>query len=533
MTDLLARRLKILAAPKQRALLSRGLRGIERETLRITPNGQLAMTPHARALGSALTHPEITTDYSESLLELITPAQNDIAQGLARLDAIHRYAVSAIDGELLWSQSMPCPLPAEPEIPIAWYGTSHIGMIKHVYRRGLALRYGRAMQCIAGIHYNFSVADSLWRLLQAEEGVAGSLRDWQSESYIAAVRTFHRTHWLLMYLFGASPALDAGFLRDKPHALERLSQDTLFLPWATSLRMSDLGYQNNVQAGLMPPYNTLEEYMAGLARAVRQPYGPYQEIGTRRDGEWVQLNTNVLQIENEYYAAIRPKRVIRPGERPLEALCARGVQYIEVRCMDVDPFSPVGISLETARFLDAFLTWCALVDSPRTDEAQSAENSANFRLAVNEGRRPGLMLSRMGQSIALREWGLELLEQIAPVAELLDAEAGGDEHRRALAAQRDKLIEPEATPSARALEAIRAHGGSFVAFGLEQSRRHAEDFRARPLHPGERLAFEAMAGATLAEQERMERGQSGSFDDYIRQYAARTPAQLCAGAGAG
>jgi glutamate--cysteine ligase len=506
------------------------LRGIERETLRVTPEGQLAATPHARALGSALTHPEITTDYSESLLELITPAQNDIAQGLERLDAIHRYALSAIGDELLWSQSMPCPLPAEEDIPIAWYGSSHIGMIKHVYRRGLSLRYGRAMQCIAGIHYNFSVAESLWRLLQAEEGAPGTLRDWQSESYIATIRNFHRHHWLLMYLFGASPALDAGFLRDRPHALQPLGRDTLYLPFATSLRMSDLGYQNNVQAGLMPPYNTLDEYMAGLARAVRQPHAPYGEIGTRRDGEWVQLNTNVLQIENEYYAAIRPKRVIRPGERPLEALCARGVQYIEVRCMDVDPFCPVGISLETARFLDAFLTWCALAESPRTDAAESAENSANFRLTVNEGRRPGLMLSRGARAIGLREWGLELLDRIAPVAELLDAQLGGDAHRRALAAQRDRLVDPEATPSARALEAIRDHGGSFVAFGLEQSRRHAEDFRSRPLHPGERLAFEAMAGATLAEQERLERGQSGSFDDYIRQYSARTPAQLCAGA---
>jgi glutamate--cysteine ligase len=527
MTDQLTRRLRFLAAPAHRALLSRGLRGIERETLRVTPDGQLAVTPHARALGSALTHPEITTDYSESLLELITPAQNDIAQSLERLDAIHRYAVSVLGDELLWSQSMPCPLPEEAAIPIAWYGSSHIGMIKHVYRRGLALRYGRAMQCIAGIHYNFSVADSLWRLLQAEEGVPGSLRDWQSESYIAAIRNFHRHHWLLMILFGASPALDAGFLRDRAHGLETLSPDTLYLPFATSLRMSDLGYQNNVQAGLMPPYNTLNEYMCGLARAVQQPHEPYQELGTRRNGEWVQLNTNVLQIENEYYAAIRPKRVIRPGERPLEALCARGVQYIEVRCMDVDPFNPVGISLETARFLDAFLMHCALAESPRTDAAESAENSENFRLAVNEGRRPGLMLSRRGRAIGLREWGLELLQQIEPVAELLDAQQGGDAHARALAAQREKLSDLEATPSARALEAIRRHG-SFTAFGLAQSRRHADDFRSRPLQPGERLAFEAMAGATLAEQERLERGQSGSFDDYIRQYAARTPPQLCA-----
>jgi glutamate--cysteine ligase len=527
MKDLLSRRLALLNRQEHRPLLSQGLRGIERETLRVTPGGQLALTPHARALGSALTHPEITTDYSESLLELITPAEHDIADALERLDAVHRHAAHAIGDELMWSQSMPCPLPEEAGIPIAWYGSSHIGMLKHVYRRGLAQRYGRAMQCIAGIHYNYSLPESLWQLLQQEEGAPGSARDWQSECYIATIRNFHRRHWLLMVLFGASPALDAGFLGGRPHALQTLSADTLYLPYATSLRMSDLGYQNNVQAGLMPPYNTLREYMIGLARAVHQPYAPYEAMGMRRDGEWVQINTNVLQIENEYYAPIRPKRVIRSGERPLEALCTRGVQYIEVRCMDVDPFSPVGISLETSRFLDVFLLHCALDDSPWTDAAESAENGRNFALAVNEGRRPGLMLARGGRPVGLREWGLELLDRMLPAAQLLDAQHGGDVHVRALATQRAALLAPDSLPSARALDAIRSHG-SFTAFGLAQSRQHAADFHARPLAQEEQLAFEAMARASLAEQEQIERSQSGSFDEFIRQYAANTPEHLCA-----
>src|SRR5690606_6364398 len=131
--------------------------------------------------------------------------------------------------------------------------------------------------------------------------------------------------------------------------------------------------------------------MCSLSRAVRQPYPPYEEIGTRRDGEWVQINANLLQIENEYYATIRPKRVIHPGERPLEALCSRGVQYIEARCLDVDPFDPLGISLETARFMDAFLLFCALEESPLTDLESDRENTRNFSLAVKEGRRPGLL----------------------------------------------------------------------------------------------------------------------------------------------
>jgi glutamate--cysteine ligase len=526
MTNLLDRRLALLAAAPARPLLGQGLRGIERETLRVTPTGQLATTPHPAALGSALTHPQITTDYSESLLEFITPAERDIATALDELDAVHRLATDKLGGELLWSQSMPGPLPAESEIPIAWYGTSHIGMIKHVYRRGLALRYGRAMQCIAGIHYNYSLAEGLWPLLQADEGKSGSLRDYQSESYVALIRNFKRTNWLLMVLFGASPALDRAFLRGRPHQLEQLSEDTLYLPYATSLRMSDLGYQNNVQAGLVPPYNTLADYMKSLARAVRQPHPPYVAMGTRQNGEWVQINTNVLQIENEFYATIRPKRVISSGERPLEALCARGVQYIEVRCMDVDPFSPVGISLQTARFLDVYLLYSALQESPPTSLADGAENSANFALAVNQGRRPGLELRRGGAAVSLVDWGMELLERMAPVAALLDAQHQGTEHADALAAQRARRGQQRCVAQLRALEAIREHG-SFTAFGLAQSRLHAEDFRSRPLDAAQRQAFETMAQDSLDEQARMERSQTGSFDDFIVQYQARTPAQLC------
>ncbi|HEX8955698.1 MAG TPA: glutamate--cysteine ligase [Burkholderiaceae bacterium] len=527
MSDLLTRRLALLAAEANLPLQRRGLRGIERETLRSDAQGKLAMTPHPKGLGSTLTHPQITTDYSESLLEFITPAEHDIADVLRDLDLIHRFSHTQLHGELLWSDSMPCILPADDEIPIAWYGTSHIGMLKHVYRRGLALRYGRTMQCIAGIHYNYSLAEDLWRLLQREEQAGGSERDHQSESYIALIRNFHRYSWLLMYLFGASPALATQFLRGRPHQLETLSGDTLYLPYATSLRMSDLGYQNNAQAGLVPPYNTLREYMTSLTRAVQQPYAPYEELGAKRNGEWWQINTNVLQIENEFYATIRPKRVINSGERAVEALCARGVQYVEVRCMDIDPFEPLGINLQTGRFLDAFLLFCAMDDSPATTELEAARNRENFSRTVKEGRRPGLMLNRGDGDIALQDWGLELLEKIGQAATLLDKAHGGDSHKAALQAQQAKLRNTALTPSARVLDAIRANGNSFTGFVLQQSQAHAAEFRAHPPSTEDMLLFTRMAHSSIAEQETMEREQTGDFDQFITDYRSRTPKQLC------
>ncbi|GAA4017273.1 glutamate--cysteine ligase [Actimicrobium antarcticum] len=522
MSDLLHQRLALLSTDAHRALLSQGRRGIERETLRVDQHGDLALTPHPVALGAALTHPTMTTDYSESLLEFITPAEHDIADALTQLDTAHRFFYANTTDELLWSESMPCHLPDEATIPIAWYGTSHIGMLKHVYRRGLALRYGKAMQCIAGIHYNFSLAENLWPVLQQAEKSPGSATDYQSESYIALIRNFRRYSWLLMYLFGASPALARDFMRGQPHQLDELSGDTLYLPYATSLRMSDLGYQNNAQAGLVPPYNDLASYMKNLANAVKQPFPAYVALGTQRDGEWVQISTNVLQIENEFYSTIRPKRVINSGERPVEALCARGVQYIEVRCLDIDPFEPLGIDINTSRFMDAFLLFCALDESPLTTDDEGLENTRNFALTVKQGRLPGVQLQRDGRSIGLKEWGMELLDRINAAASLLDTQQGSSVHKDTLASQRAKLMDPTCTPSARVLEAMKQHGNSFLDFSLAQSQKHAAYFRNRPLQPAQLDAFHVQARVSMSDQERMEREQTGSFDEFIEAYRARS-----------
>src|SRR5690606_26963284 len=343
LSDLLNRRLALLGEPAHLSLLGQALHGIERETLRVDERGHLALTPHPTALGSALTHGQITTDYSEALLEFITGTHADPAQTLDELERIHRFTSGQLEGEYLWSASMPGPLPAEEDIPIARYGSSHTGRLKYVYRKGLALRYGKTMQCIAGIHYNYSLPEALWTLLRAAENDGRAPREYQSARYIALIRNFRRYGWRLRSLFGASPALDASFLRGRPRQLRQLDADTLYLPWATSLRMSDLGYQNSAQAGMTPCYNDLSSYTESLLSAVSTPYAPYAVIGTQRDGEWLQLNTNLLQIENEYYSSIRPKRVTQAGERPLQALLARGVQYVEVRCLDIDPFLPLGI----------------------------------------------------------------------------------------------------------------------------------------------------------------------------------------------
>ncbi len=516
MTDTAANRLARLEA--NRSLLTQTLRGIEKEGLRVDEQGILARTPHPAGLGSALTNEHVTTDYSESLLELITGTHDNVDALLAELTDTHRHVYTVLDHELIWNQSMPATLPPEPEIPIAWYGTSNTGMLKHVYRRGLAERYGKTMQCIAGVHYNFSLPESLWSVLDTQPG---SDQDRRSRGYIGLIRNFTRHSWLLMYLFGSAPALSSGFLQGQDHALDKLGDHTLYLPYATSLRMSDLGYQNKAQSQLKLCYNDLDTFLGRLYGAVTQPWPEYQKIGTHRNGEWIQLNTNVLQIENEYYSSIRPKRATGRCERPITALAERGVQYVEVRCLDIDPYSPIGIDATTARFVDAFLLFCTASDSPFFPANGYCQRSAdNFSVVVKEGRKPGLTLDRDGQTIGLAQWGHELLDQIAPYAALYDSATGGSAYADALAAQRAKLDQPDITPSARLLAELKDSGLSFHDYSLALSRKHADALRAQPLPADVATAYQQAAAQSAAEQLRLEQSDTEDFDTYVTRYHA-------------
>ena len=493
------------------------LRGIEKEGLRVDSTGHLSTTPHPAGLGSALTNPHITTDYSEALLELITGTHNSTESLLAELEDIHRFVAGELGNELLWNQSMPAWLPPEPEIPIAWYGTSNTGMLKHVYRRGLAERYGKAMQCIAGVHYNYSLPDELWNLL----GYEGEPRkDTRSEGYLALIRNFTRYSWLIMYLFGASPAVSANFLRGMPHSLDTLHQNTLYLPYATSLRMSDLGYQNKAQSELQLCYNDLSTFLARIYKAVTTPWPDYQRIGTHRNGEWIQLNTNVLQIENEYYSNIRPKRSTGRCERPITALAERGVQYVEVRCLDIDPESPVGITPESSRFMDTFLLFCAAEDSPMFPQnGFCTVSQSNFSKVVKEGRRPGLLLQNENQSISLADWGAELLERMLPYANLLDAAHGGElAHTTALAQQRTKLLDTSLTPSARVLQSLSDTGLELHEYTLQQSRQHRDTLLAEPLPESAANAFRTEATESLSAQKALEASDTEDFSSYVKRY---------------
>ena len=477
-------------------------RGIEKESLRVRPDGMLASTPHPLPLGSALTHPHITTDFSESQLELITGVHPNADACLRELTEIHQFVYRAIGDELLWCASMPCGLPTDDSIPLARYGTSNVARAKYVYRTGLSYRYGRRMQAISGIHYNFSLP------------VPQS-----NDAYFALIRNFRRHSWLLLYLFGASPAVCSSFVAGRPHELQRLADGTRYLPYATSLRMGRLGYQSDAQSSLKVSYNSLESYAASLQDALTRPYPPYAEIGVRTGDDYRQLATTMLQIENEFYGTIRPKRVIRPGERPLHALRERGVEYVEVRLMDLDPFHPIGITAGTLHFLDMYLLNCLLRDSPPDTPDELAAIVENKQLVAARGREPGLKLTRGSQKVTLGEWGGQVLAECAPIAVALDAAQGTYAHRDALSSAVAALNDPAMTPSARVLEAMaRDHDNTYVRFVLAQSLAHRADILALPFADEVAERFAQMTRESLARQRDIEAADTLPFDTFLQRY---------------
>ncbi|MCD6681253.1 MAG: glutamate--cysteine ligase [Burkholderiaceae bacterium] len=518
-------------------------RGVEKESLRTQRDGRLSQMPHPAALGSALTHPHITTDFSEAQIELITGVHADAQACLSELTELHQFVYRHLDGEILWSASMPCGLPADDEIPLARYGRSNLGRAKTVYRQGLSHRYGRRMQTISGIHYNFSLPDDAWRSLQHADASREDARAYRDASYFSLIRNFRRHSWLLLYLFGASPAVCSSFLDGHSHTLQPMGAGTLYLPYATSLRMGPLGYQSDAQASLAVSFNCFDSYAASLSKALSEPYPAYEDIGIHDgNGLYRQLATTLLQIENEFYGTIRPKRSIRPGERPLRALAERGVEYVEVRCLDIDPFFAAGIGTQTMRFLDAFLLHCLLADSPPDTPQEIAALSHNQHRVAQYGRDAAMLLRDGGRERSLRDWGGELLDACAPIAEALDAaqdsacddeapdeHGSGDAarpigtrlHREALDAARAALEDPSRTPSARTLHELHTrYDNSFRAFALARSLANRDELMARALDPAAQARQERSAEQSLDEQRRIEASEAMPFEVYRRRYLA-------------
>lgn len=496
-----------------------GLKGVEKESLRIDGNGLLSQAPHPNALGSALTNRFITTDFSEALLEFVTPAFASTWETLRSLCNVHQFTYERLGSELLWATSMPCRAPHDVEIPLARYGSSNVGQMKTIYRRGLGYRYGRQMQTIAGVHFNYSLPDAFWPQYQQTCGDTRTEIDFRSDQYLCLIRNFRRFGWLVLYLFGASPALCKSFTSGTAVNLPSFNDDTYYEPFGTSLRMSDLGYTNQRQARIGISLNSLEEYIVDLSEAIRTPEPAYEEIGVKVDDVYRQLSANQLQIENEYYSSIRPKRVAKSGEHPTAALRRGGIEYVEIRSLDINVFDPVGVNQNTMRFMEAFLIYCLLEDSPAFDDESLAEANHNQSQTAKSGRDPAFRLRRGNARVSLKDWAGEILEKVAAVAALIDRGEGSDCYGKAVTLMQSVVRHPEKTPSARILEELHEADSGFFDFAFSVAQSHKNYFASiAPLPEEATEELQREAQDSLQRQRDIEAADKISLDEYLARY---------------
>jgi len=515
------RRLAGLINSGERGVLRGGRKGVEKESLRVLPDGFIAQTQHPESLGAPLTNENITTDFSESLIELVTPPFGETWELLQYLCDIHQFVYRHLDDELLWATSMPCAIKGDASIPLAQFGSSNVGRMKTIYRHGLGLRYGRIMQAISGVHFNYSFSAKLWGVLEEVNRSKLPRQDFVSEQYFGVLRNYRRYGWLVLYLFGTSPAVSNSFFAGRENTLSAFDRDTVYEPYGTSLRMSDIGYRNKNQSTLSVSVNSLDDYVRDLSRAIGTPYPPYERLGVKVNGEYQQLNANILQIENEYYSFIRPKRIARSGERPTKALHRAGVEYVEVRALDVSAFDPVGVNQNKLRFLEAFVALCLLRESAPISRSEQQALDANHLLVARRGREPNLKLNREGREIPMNQWAGELLDAMQGLCEMLDHGEAGRPYSLALEQQRAKIDDVERTPSARLLAEMRQTGESFFQLALRMSRLH-KDYFVGLYPPNEsRLAeFAAAAKESQAAQRGIEAKDNVDFDTYLARYLA-------------
>ena len=496
-------------------------RGIEKESLRVTKSGALSQNTHSKLLGSALAHPQITTDFSEALLEFITPPLTDANDTIQILEDAHCYTQQNISDELLWTSSMPCQLNGDSSIPVGIYGSSNIGKMKHIYRVGLGHRYGKLMQTVAGIHYNFSVSDDMMDIFRKAEKSDLSLKDFKTKNYFSLIRNFRRHYWLLLYLFGASPAVCRSFAKNRKHNLIEFAGDehSLYLPYATSLRMSNLGYQSKNQENLIISYNSLDGYIKTLRSQLTEPFADYEVIGLKDSYKnYKQLNSNILQIENEFYSPIRPKRSSKTGQAPLRALSEEGVEYIEVRCIDLNPFLPLGIDRDQIDFMDLFLLTCLLSESLPSDQGEHTRILNNQKTMVNEGRSPDLMLHDTDGPRSFENWSKSIFQEMYVLADILDKKIQTKRYNGVLKKFEVLIERPSLTPSGKILDTMKKSQKTFFQLAMDLSLKSNEYLRRKEFGPDKIKKYTDMAIQSHKDQSIIEAADSMTFSKFLKKY---------------
>ena len=512
MTRSLGEALSLLADKGDINLESSISRGIEKESLRVSKNNTISSADHPASLGSALTNKFITTDFSEALLELITPTHSSVEDVLKNLDEICKYVVEETT-ETIWPSSIPCKIEKEDSIRLADYGTSNSGLLKTLYRSGLSYRYGSMMQTVSGIHYNFSFSDALFENLRGEE----DLQTFKNKSYLSLIRNFRRNAWMILYLFGSSPVVPKTFITDRKNFLQELNKEDLFLEYATCLRMSELGYMSKAQDNLYIAYNNIEEYLKDLKNALTKEHKRYGEVGVIKDGKRIQINTSIIQIENEYYSSIRPKRVTPAGERPINVLRNEGIDYVEIRALDNNSFLPCGIDEDTSYFLEAYLIGCFFGEDKKSTQDEIKELLVKWENVVKEGRNPDLKLLKNKEKIAVKDAGMKVVDSLRDIFKQMPSEMSNyvEKVLKSLDKQEEKLNDASLTPSGLIVDHLKSGNKTWEELNLELAKEHLNSLNS--LETDLSYLFEE-AKSSLERFKQLENHHEEEFEVYLDKF---------------
>ncbi len=425
---------KELVNPKVRNYLLDGLFGLEKENVRVDQQGRLALTPHPFKLGDKNIHPYITTDFSESQVEMVTPPLPSIHELYGFMETIHDIVTEYIGDELLWPQSLPPLLPDESKIPIARFGEE--GKEKETYRELLARVYGKERQLISGIHFNFSFSDEMIRGIQESVGNTCSFEDFKEEIYFQLARNLMRYRWLLIWLFGKSPKAEASF---KVKSLTTGYYESVHCPHGISLRNCRSGYRNKEDYYI--DFTTNKSYQDSIQQLVE---------------------TGKLSFDKELYHPIR----IKYHED-------NTISHVELRLLDLDPMEKIGISQTSLYFTHLFLIYCLFVEEefPYNREMQLIANSNHDRVACN-GRDPEMEIKCFsGAMINAKEQVAKVVERIYEFAR--DNQFLSKGYKDALDHVSDFVNQPDERIANRVLDEIETKG--FIDFHLEKALEYKND----------------------------------------------------------
>jgi glutamate--cysteine ligase len=319
------------------------------------------------------------------------------------------------------------------------------------------------MQCVSGIHFNFSLSESSWEPLTRNPD-----QSFINQKYLGAIRNIKRNFWFLLERLGASPVAHESYLLNREHSLIKHGKNDLCFPYATSLRMSDIGYQSSMQNALKINYNDLDEFIDAVITGIKTPLKRFENMGLfDEQGVPQQISAGILQIENELYDTVRPKRSGPSGSRPATLLKNEGIEYLELRGIDINPFIPEGIDENKIKLLDIFIMHSLISESPQVSNKEIEEIRINQKTMVKNGRSENITIDRKGISTPLKELRKVFHEELTQVAAAMDEYSPG--YSQALNTEMSVSIKP----SQKIINEMESQNLSFQEYGLAQSKKIA------------------------------------------------------------